>query len=258
MGRFRAGPAVAAVLVLAASCGSNSEAAGTGTGDGTTGRLTVLAAASLGDAFETMGARFERAHPGRRVTFSFAASSALVAQVRDGAPAGVVASADARLLDGLASDRLAAAPRSFARNHLAILVAPGNPEGVVSLADLARPGLVVVLCAEQVPCGSLARRVLDRAGVAVVPRSYEADVTAVVSRVVLGEADAGLVYATDARAAGASAEGVPIPAAANQSTDYALAVIAGRPRPTLARAFVDFVLGPEGQAVLSGAGFGPP
>ncbi|MGH9180044.1 MAG: molybdate ABC transporter substrate-binding protein [Acidimicrobiales bacterium] len=246
------------MLLLVTSCGSGSTSAGIG--GGATGRLTVLAAASLRDAFEEIGDRFERAHPGSRVSFGFAASSAVVAQVRDGAPADVVASADAGLLKDLVSEGLVGVPRSFARNHLAILVGAGNPQQVRALADLARPGLAVVLCAEQVPCGSLAGRVLAGAGVAVRPRSYEADVEAVVSRVVLGDADAGLVYITDVPATGDSAEGVPIPIPPTQdlSTEYALATVVGRPRAALAAAFVDFVLGPEAQGVLATAGFASP
>lgn len=242
--------AVAAVASGVAGCGPG--------GGGAEGDLTVLAASSLTEAFDDVGRRFGAAHPGVAVRFSFAASSALAAQVRNGAPADVIATADRRTVDDLARAGLVAAPEVFARNRLAILVAAGNPRRIRSLADLARPDLVVVLCAEQVPCGSLAARALAGAGAAVRARSFEADVKAVVSRVVLGEADAGLVYATDVAAAGDRADGVGLAPGDDVATDYAAAPVAASDEARLARDFVAFLRSAPAQQALGAAGFEGP
>lgn len=241
---------LAALLVLVTGCAS----------DGAEDSVTVLAAASLTTVFGELGQAFEAAHPSVGITFSFGASSTLAAQVRAGAPADALATADPSTMAGVAAAGLVAPPRTFARNRLAIVVRPGNPEGVSSLADLARPGLTVVLCAPEVPCGRLARDVLERSGVEVEPRSLEADVRAVVTRVVLGEADAGIVYATDVAAAmaGGRAAGVPIPSPPNVETSYPIAVVGAGRNPEGGRAFVEFVLSPPGQAVLARAGFAAP
>ncbi|MGQ0521945.1 MAG: molybdate ABC transporter substrate-binding protein [Actinomycetota bacterium] len=250
-GRRRAGGLVLVVLLVAAG--------GTGCGRGGDGRrLTVLAASSLTEVFDTIGRRFEAAHPEAGVRFGFSASSALAAQVRDGAPADVVATADRRTVDDLAGAGLTATASVFARNRLAILVAAGNPHGIRTLADLARPGLVVVLCAEQVPCGSLAARALGRAGVAVRARSLEPDVKAVVSRVVLGEADAGLVYATDVRAAAGRADGVALSPEDEVATAYAAAPVVAGADAGLARAFVAFLRSAPAREALVAAGFEAP
>lgn len=254
-------------LVALAGCagpasGDGGESGGTAPAGGPRpgGTITVLAASSLAGVFSELGERFERAYPGTDVSFAFAASPALVAQVRAGAPADVVATADRRHLDDLARDRLVAEPQSFARNHLAIVVERGNPLGVRSLADLARPGLIVVVCATEVPCGALAQRSLEWAGEDIRPRSFEPDVKAVVSRVVLGEADAGLVYATEVTAAGRRLEGVPLEVAPQDRlyTSYAMAPVASSANASLARSFVAFVVSDRGQQVLRAAGFDSP
>ena len=247
---------VAVALLTGAAC---TPGEGTAPGSGEVeGTLTVLGAASLTTTFGEIGRRFEAANRDAELTFSFAASSALARQVRAGARADVIAVADRRHVDGLAREGLAGTPRVFARNRLAILVARGNPAAIRGLGDLDRPGVVVVLCAVEVPCGSLAGEVLAGAGVRVRPRSYEPDVKAVVARVLLGEADAGVVYTTDARAAGGRVEAVPIPPRDNRSTDYALAPLVPSSRPALARAFVEFVATGPGRQVLLDAGFGAP
>lgn len=243
-----AGAAAAALLVAGACAGP---APGTAT-------ITVLAAASLTDAFTTMGQRWEAAHPGTRVVFSFAGSSSLVEQVLAGAPADVVATADEATMERLASRQLVETPAVFATNRLAIVVASGNPSGITSVSDLGRPDLTLVLCAVEVPCGALAARMLDQAGVDARPRSYEANVKAVVSRVALGEADAGIVYATDVRAGGARLAGVDVPPGQNVTTSYLVAAVkAGRSRSG-ARSLISFVLSEDGRRVLAGAGFGSP
>lgn len=228
---------------------------GCGTGHGRN-QLTVLAAASLSDAFTAIGERFEAAHDGVVVRFAFAGSQQLAAQVLDGAPADVFASADRTQMDTVvAAGAVAGAPRPFARNGLAIAVEPGNPRDLDALADLADPALTLVLAAPGVPAGRYARRLLDAAQVRVRPDSLETDVRAVLSKVALGEADAGIVYASDVVAADGDVAQVPIPADQDITATYPIAALAHTPSPDLATAFVDFVLSDPGQALLAEHGF---
>jgi len=221
------------------------------------GTVTVLAAASLSDAFQEIGRAFEARYPGVRVEFSFAGSAQLAGQVAQGAPADVFASADQDNMDRVL-DHVDGQPRVFARNRLQIAVQPGNPKGIRGLADLARPGLAVVLCAPPVPCGRYSNQALQMAGVQVTPRSQEQDVKAVVAKVALGEADAGIVYVTDVRAAAGKVAGVDIPDSQNVVAGYPLAVLKEGPNPRGGRAFADFVLGPEAGRMLAGRGFAVP
>lgn len=240
--------AASAAALLAGACGSDSQGARS---------ITVLAASSLSGPFADAGRRFEAAHRGTTVRFGFAASSTLVAQVRAGAPADVVATADPVRLEDLDAP-LATPPVVVGRNRLAILVARGNPAGVRSPADLARPGLAVVLCAPEAPCGALAARVLERASVRVRPRSYEPDAKAVVSRVALGEADAGIAYASDAHGSGARVEAVPLPPGADATTAYRVAVLKGAADVELARSFLAFLASDQGRRSLVAAGLEAP
>lgn len=241
------------VLLMATTCGGRPGEVPVGRVRGT---ITVLAAASLQEPFTELGRRFENQHAGASVRFSFDASSTLARQVEDGAPADVLATADEASMAAVADAGLVSPPTVFARNRLAILVARGNPRGIRSLADLGGSGLAVVLCAPQVPCGRLAVAVLVRAGVDARARSLEPNVKGVVAKVVLGEADAGLVYATDVRAAGSRADGVEIPAEQNLVTGYPVATVRSAPNPEAAARFVDLVTSEEGRAVLGAAGFG--
>ena len=242
---------LALALGLAGACGGGGSGAGPG------GGLTVFAASSLSGPFTNVGRSFEAAHPGAAVRFSFAASSTLVAQLRAGAPADVVVVADPVDL-GRLGRLLATRPAVVARNRLAILVPPGNPWGVRSLADLGRPGLAVVLCAPEAPCGALAAQVLARAGTRVEPRSYELDAKAVVSRVALGEADAGIGYASDGHGPGAPVEAVPIPRGVHAGTTYRAAVVEGTGQGGLARAFVAFLTTEAGRRSLLAGGLEAP
>lgn len=245
-------PAAAVALLLTAGCASG----GTGTAAGDT-TLTVFAAASLTATFEEIGAEFERTHEGVDVAFSFAGSSDLVAQVQEGAPADLVASADEATMERLTADGLAGAdPVAFASNTLRIAVPAGNPADVSGLADLAGD-LDVVVCAPEVPCGAATQRVARRAGVELSPVSEERSVTDVLAKVTTGEADAGLVYVTDVAAAGGAVEGVAFPEAAAAVNVYPIAAVAGSPHADLARAFVDLVLAETGQRILRDAGFAP-
>ena len=221
--------------------------------------VTVLAAASLTAAFGAIGTAYKADHPHTKVEFSFAGSPTLVQQIQQGAPADVFASADEanmqRLVDAHA---VAGTPQVFARNVLQIVVAKGNPKHVVTLADLARPGLVVVLCGDTVPAGRYALEAFRKAGVTPPASSREADVKAVVSKVVLGEADAGIVYVTDVRAAGDRVEGVALPESVNVVARYPIAAVAESHQQELARAFIAFVLSERGRAILGTFGFSNP
>lgn len=216
--------------------------------------LVVFAAASLTDAFTDLGLEYERAHPGERVTFSFAGSQSLVAQVQQGAPADVVATADTASAQALAG-QLDGAPQVLARNQLAIVTAPDDPLGLTTLADLAPRSVKVVLAGPSVPAGRAARAALDAAGVQVQPVSEEPDVRSVVQRVALGEADAGIVYVTDVRAADADVDGTELPGVSNE---YPAGVVKASARRDRARAFLDLALSDRGRAVLSSYGFLPP
>jgi molybdate transport system substrate-binding protein len=238
---------------MAAACGSDDDA-GTGSGD-----VVVFAAASLTGAFTQLGDEFMADHDAVDVSFSFAASSELVAQILQGAPADVFASADeANMTELVDAGESASEPVVFATNSLAILVGAGNPEGIAAVADLADDDLVVVACAIEVPCGAYTAELFERAGVDVTPKSYEENVRGVVAKVLIGEADAGIVYRTDVVAAADDADGVAIPDADNVVARYPVAVTRGADDPGAAQAFVDFVRSERGQAILASFGFSPP
>jgi len=254
--RRRLGALAAAACVLAAAACADDEGARPPAAGGLQGALTVFAAASLTAAFTELGEVVEAAHPGVDLTFNFAASSELVTQIADGAPADVFASADQANMAKLAQAGGAASdPVVFATNLLEIVVAPGNRRGIAGLADLVDEDLVVVTCAPEVPCGRYAEQAFTNAGVQVTPKSLEQHVKAVLTKVVLGEADAGIVYRTDVLAAGADAAGVAIPEGENVVAEYPIAVIADAPNAAAARAFVDVVLSDAGQDVLATYGF---
>jgi molybdate transport system substrate-binding protein len=220
------------------------------------GDVTVFAAASLTAAFTEIGEAFIVENPDANVTFNFAASSELVTQIGEGAPADVFASADLSSMTKLTdAGNNAAEPVVFATNLAEIIVAPGNPEGITGVADLANQDLIVVQCAPEVPCGRYAEQIVANAGVTVTPKSFEQNVKAVVTKVTLGEADAGIVYTTDVTAAGADADGVEIPADINVVAQYPIAVTTQAPNAQGAQAFIDFVTGEQGQTILASSGF---
>jgi molybdate transport system substrate-binding protein len=239
------------VLILAATaCSSDS-----GKAADQSHHLSVFAASSLTDAFTQLGADFSAAHPGVKVVFDFAGSNDLVAQLQQGAPADVLATADTASMDDAGG--LVGTPQAFAGNKLIIAVEPGNPKHITSLADLARKGLKVVLAAPEVPAGKYAQEALSKAGVAVTPVSLEVSVKGVVTKVSLGEADAGIVYVTDVDAAKGKVDGVAIPDAMNVIASYPIATVKDGTYPDDASAFMDFVLSNEGQKVLADNGFLP-
>lgn len=250
----------AAALLLAAGCGSggpSNETSATPTPDANT--VTVYAAASLKNTFTTIGQEFESQHAGTKVVFSFGGSSDLVTQLQQGAPADVFASADTKNMDKAVADNLIKpSPVNFASNILEIATPPGNPAKIKSFDDLANPGVKVVVCAPQVPCGAATVRVEQATGVDIKPVSEENSVTDVLNKVAAGEADAGLVYQTDVKGAGDKVTGVNFPEAKDAVNIYPIAVLAASKNQELAQEFVGLVTGPEGQKVLAEAGFGKP
>ncbi|MFD9429208.1 MULTISPECIES: molybdate ABC transporter substrate-binding protein [unclassified Streptomyces] len=252
----------AALLVPLAACGSDddkkdsgdkatSSASGAPKAD-----LTVLAASSLTDVFKTAGAAYEKEHPGTRVTFSFAGSQELAAQVKQGAPADALVTADTKTMDGLKSDT--GAPTVIAKNRLVIATGKGNPEKVENLKDLADPKLKVVLAAPEVPVGRYSQQILDAQKIDVKPVSQEPNVRAVLSKVELGEADAGLVYRTDAATATDKVEAIDIPDAQNAVASYPAATLKTSKHSEAATAFVAWLSTPEAQKILAAAGFQKP
>jgi molybdate transport system substrate-binding protein len=255
-GRVVAALLIAVTVAVVSACGRIGPL-GAGS-SGPSGTLTVFAASSLNAAFTTMGADFEKRHPGTTVKFSFAGSSSLTAQIQQGALGDVFASADQPNMQKLIQAGLTAeSPMVFARNELEIVVGKGNPKHITSLADLAHSGLVVVLCAPAVPCGHYAAQALQKAGVTVKPASQEADVKSVLSKVALGEADAGIVYVTDLKAAADAVEGVAIPSVLNVVAEYPIVILKDSQSRALARAFVSYVL-TDGRQTLARYGFTNP
>jgi molybdate transport system substrate-binding protein len=223
------------------------------------GTLNVFAAASLTASFKAIGAAFEATRPGTKIAFNFAGSPTLVQQIKEGAPADVFASADLANMQKLVeTESLAGAPQIFAENLLQIAVAKGNPKHIAGLADLAQPGLIVVLCSETVPCGRYARDAFTKAGVTPPAGSREPNVKAVLTKVALGEADAGLVYVTDVRAATDEVEGVGLAATYNVPARYPIAALREATHAETARAFIAFVLSDPGKKILGEYGFRAP
>lgn len=239
------------LLATAVGCSPNTPSG--------TPKITVFAAASLKKSFTEIGERFTTDNPGTAVEFSFAGSSDLVTQLIQGAPADVFASADIKNMDKAATaDLLNGGPVNFATNSLTIAVAPGNPERITSLKDLAQPGISVVVCAPAVPCGSATQKVEQAAEVRLNPVSEESSVADVLNKVVTGQADAGLVYVTDVQGAGDTVTGVAFPESAGAVNTYPIAALKGSGHPDLAQKFVDLVTGEAGRQILAAAGFTKP
>ena len=251
----RAAAVLAAGIVAAGTAGCGAPAGSGGAGK----TLTVFAAASLKAPFTALAGQFEAANPGTTVTLSFAGSSDLATQISQGAPADVFASADTKNMAKLADAGLVeGSPRDFATNVLTIAVPPANPASIASFADLARPGVKVVICAAQVPCGAAAKTLEQETGATLKPVSEESSVTDVLGKVVSGEADAGLVYVTDVKTAGDKVREIPFPESAQAVNTYPIAAVRTGRNKDLAAAFIEAVTGPDGQRLLRGAGFGTP
>ena len=261
----------AVVALLAAACSSSSTSTPASGSSSTkpaasspaaakpTGTLVVFAATSLTDAFNQIGQQFEAANPGLTVKFNYNGSSSLATSINQGAPADVFASAAPSNMKTVTdAGEASGTPQDFATNSGEIMVEKGNPKHITSVSNLANSAIKTVVCAPEVPCGQVATAIFKNAGVTVKPVSEETNVGGVVTKVTLGEADAGIVYVTDVKANESKASGVTIPANENDITSYPIAQLKAAPNATAAAAFISYVLGPQGQAVLASFGFQPP
>lgn len=253
----------AAALLALSACSSDDSSSGSGSSapessssPKLSGTVTVFAAASLKESFTTLGEQFEKEHPGTKVTFSFGGSDSLAASITGGAPADLFAAASPKTMK-IVTDAgdTSGAPETFVRNQLEIATLPGNPDKISSLKDLTKSDLKVVLCAEEVPCGSAARKALEASELKLTPVSYEQDVKSALTKVELKEADAAVVYKTDVQAAGDKVEGVDFPESADAVNDYPIALLKDAPNAEAAKAFIELVRSDQGQRVLTGAGF---
>jgi len=256
--------AFAALTTLVSGCGSSNDSSGSSSGSKSaeaskvTGTITVLAAASLTESFNTIAKDFEDENPGATVKISFGASSALAEQINQGAPADVFASAAVKNMQQVTDAGNANKPTTFVQNTMQIAVPPSNPANVTKLADLAKSDVKVALCQSQVPCGVVAAEVFKNAGITVTPVTEEQDVKSTLTKVELGEVDAGVVYTTDVKAAGDKVKGIEIPDDVNATTDYPIATLKNAPNADGAKAFMDYVLSDAGIKVLQQAGFSKP
>lgn len=255
--------ALASIAVLGGCAGQSSDDAASPTEtapavEELAGDLTIYAAASLKAAFDELATQFEQQHPSVDVQpITYDGSSTLATQIIEGAPVDVFASADEKNMQKVVDEGLAADAQLFATNTLVLAVPAGNPGGVESLDDLADPELTVVLCAAEVPCGAASATLLSNEGVTPSVDSYEQNVTAVLTKVAAGEADAGLVYVTDA-ATTDDVDVIEVDGADDVVNRYPIVALSSAADPEIAEAFVAFVLGDEGQEVLAALGFGAP
>jgi molybdate transport system substrate-binding protein len=259
MNRIRA--VVAAVIVgvlstgMLAACSSSENSSDSSSSNGINGTIQVFAAASLTEVFTDLGKQFEKDHPGTKVVFQFAASSALTTNINEGDKADVFASAAPSNMQAVVDASNASDPKTFAKNEMEIAVPPDNPGNVNSLDDLAKSGVTVALCQPQVPCGKTAQQVFSNAKITVKPVTEQPDVKSTLLQVENGAVDAGVVYVTDVKSAGTKVKGVEIPADVNASTDYPIAVVTASTNKPTAQAWIGFVLSSTGESALSAAGF---
>jgi molybdate transport system substrate-binding protein len=246
------GSSSASSSAVARSAASSSTAAKV------TGTITILAASSLTEAFNTLAKSFETANPGVTVKLSYGASSALAQQINAGAPADVFASAATTNMQQVVTKGGASTSTNFVKNVMEIAVPPKNPANVASVNDLAQSSVKVALCEPQVPCGATAAKVFTNAKITVKPVTLEPDVKSTLSKVELNEVDAGVVYVTDVRSAGTKVKGVLIAGNVNASTEYPIAALTKAPNAAGAAAFVAYVLSDAGQQVLAADGFQKP
>jgi molybdate transport system substrate-binding protein len=254
----------ATAALLLAGCGSSGAptaakpSASKSSSAALSGTVNVFAAASLKEAFTKLGQQFQSTHTGVKIVFNFGPSSGLATQITQGAPADVFASASPKNMGQVVDAGAASSPKNFASNVMEVAVPTRNPAYITGLSDLAKPGVKVALCQSQVPCGVTAAKVFTKAKLTVKPVTQELDVKAVLTKVTLGEVDAGMVYVTDVRAAGTKVKGIQIPTDLNASTKYPIAALTKAANKAGARSFTDYVLSAEGAKVLSEGGFAKP
>lgn len=242
--------AITALALSVASCGSSPAT------DPVSQSVTVFAAASLKGTFTELGHIYEQQHPGATVTFNFGGSNSLLEQLTNGAKADVLATADQATMAKAAQAGVRGGDSAvFASNILTIVTPPGNPANITTFADLAKPGVSLVVCAPQVPCGAATTKVAAGAGVALSPVSEESSVTDVLAKVTSGQADAGLVYVTDAKSAGAKVTTIEFPESATVVNEYPIARTLGGGNPDGGDQFIDLVLSEDGRKVLQEQGF---
>jgi molybdate transport system substrate-binding protein len=254
-------PLAATALVLVAACGSSSHTTSSSSASTPAtphGSITVFAAASLTGSFTQLGKQFEAAHPGTTVKFSFAASSTLAQQINQGAPADVFASAATTNMQQVITAGGIASSSNFVSNTAELAVAPAKAATIASISDLGTSGVTFALCQVQVPCGALAKQVLDNAHVTAKPITQGLNVKTTLAYVTNGQVDAAIVYVTDVKAAGSSVVGVQIPASDNAKTEYPIGVVTASKNTALATAFEHYVESSAGQSVLAAAGFSAP
>ncbi|HEV2476354.1 MAG TPA: molybdate ABC transporter substrate-binding protein [Candidatus Dormibacteraeota bacterium] len=241
----------AAVVLIAGACGGSGAPA-----QPAPVTISVFAAASLTDSFKAIGDGYHQQHSNVTLQFNFAGTPTLVTQIEQGAQADVFASADTTNMDRLRGDGFTSGtPQVFAHNKLEVAVAPGNPKHITSLADLGQAGLVYISAGPTVPAGKYAAQALQKAGVSVTPKSLETDVKSVISKIELGEADAGIVYTTDVKAASGKVDGVAIPDAYNVVATYPLVAVKDSKHADMANAFIAYVVSATGQSKLESFGF---
>jgi molybdate transport system substrate-binding protein len=224
-----------------------------------TGTITVSAAASLTDVFPVIAQAFQKRYPGTTVRFNFGGSSTLVNQIKAGAPVDVLATASEPTMWTAVNAGLVGKPLLFAKNTMAIAMPADNPARITKLADLARPGTLVGVCAATVPCGAAARELLALNKVSITPVTQELDVRSLLGKVVSGDLDAGIVYVTDVKAVGSKVKSISIPTSLNVTTTYPIATVGKTTNPVAAQRFVDYVrYSLSAQGILRAYGFAKP
>jgi molybdate transport system substrate-binding protein len=260
--------ATTAIAVTLAGCSSSKKSAAasspsaapsTAASAGLSGTIIVFAASSLNATFTTLAASFEAANPGVKVVPSYGGSDTLAAQITQGAPVDVFAAASTTTMGTVTkAGDATGTPQVFAKNELEIAVAPSNPLHIAGLADLTKAGVKLAVCAPTVPCGAAETKAFAAAKLTPHPVTLEQDVASVLTKLELGEVDAGMVYQTDVKSAGSKVAGVNFPEAASAINTYPIVAIKGAKNPTSAQAFVAYVVSATGQAVLQAAGFQQP
>lgn len=256
---------LAALALLLTACSGSSDSADksvepaeSSAAAKVTGEIAVLTAASLKESFEQIKTDLAKKYPDLTVNLQYGGSGQLAAQIQQGAPVDVFASADDASMKTLTDAKLIAKSVNIATNKLEIVVPKGNPGKVTSLKDLTNPDLTIVTCAEAAACGKTQLKIEQKTGLKIATDSQEPDVKSVLQKVAMGEADAGLVYVTDVKSQGEKVEGIEFPEAAEFANNYPMGVVEASANKEAAQAFVDYVSGPDGEKVLQGKGFGKP